>query len=94
MEKVPGPVDQPGNFLLAEDDRQPLEALWVRQILLHIPALQHLDVEESQRGNLDDDCAVRQFPVFQQIHLIAAKIVRSQMIEPLLYVLAERFHRM
>ncbi len=74
MEKVPGTVDQPRNFLLAEDDRQPLEAFWIGQIFLHIPALQHLDVEESKRGNLDDDCAVSQFPVFQQINLIAAKM--------------------
>ncbi len=94
MEQVPGTVDPPGNFLLAEDDRQPLEALGIWQILLHIPALQNLDVEESKRGNLDDNRAVRQFPVFEQIDLIAAKIVRSQVIEPLLHVLAERFHCM
>ena len=80
MEKVPGTVDEPGNFLLTENDRQTLEALWVGQILLHIPALQNLDIEESKRGNLDDDGAVSQFPVFEQINLIAAKIVRSQMI--------------
>ena len=93
MEQVAGTVDQPRNFLLAEHGRQSLEPLWVGQILLHIPALQNLTVEEPKRGNLDDDCAVRQFPVFEQIHLLAAKIVRSEVIEPLLYVLAKRFHR-
>ena len=93
MEKVPGTIDQPGNFLRAEDDRQPLEALWVGQILPHIPALQHLDVEEPKCTNLDDNCAVSQIPVFEQIDLIAAKIVRSQMIEPLVYSLAARLHR-
>ncbi len=85
MEQVPGTADQPGNFLLTEDDRQLLEALWVWQIVLHVPALQYLDVEESKRGNLDDDGAVRRSRVFEHIDLIAAKIVRSQVIEPLLY---------
>jgi hypothetical protein len=70
------------------------QALGVRQILLHIPALPHLDVEKSKHGNLDDNGAVRQFPVFEQINLITAKIVRSEMIEPLSYMLAECLHRM
>ena len=77
MEKVPGTVDQSRHFLLAENDRQSLEALRIRQIFLHVPALQHLDVEESKRRNLNHDCAVRQLPVFEQIHLITTKIVRS-----------------
>jgi hypothetical protein len=81
MKQVPGTVHQPGHFLLAKDDWQSLEALGIGQILFHISALQHLDIEEAKRGNLDDNCTVRQLPVFEQINLMAAKIVRSEMID-------------
>ena len=60
MEQVPCAVNQTGYFFLAENHRQTLGALRVRQILLHVAALQHPDVEEPERGDMDHDGTVHQ----------------------------------
>ena len=69
------------HFLLTEDDGQPLGALRIRELLLHVPPLQHAEVEEAQRRDLVHDRANSQFALVKQIDLVAAEIVGVDLVE-------------
>jgi hypothetical protein len=49
----------------------------IRQILFHIPSLEHLNVKETQSANVQDDGIDRQLSVPEQVGLIAPEIIRS-----------------
>jgi hypothetical protein len=51
----------------AEDDREASPALRIRQLLFHVPPLQHAQEEEANRGDRGDDAPHRQLSLFEQI---------------------------
>ena len=84
--------DQALHFLRAEDHRQPFPALRIRQVLFHVPPLQHAQKEEPERGDLGDDGAHRQLPLFEQIDLVAPEIVGADPVESTAAASVERLH--
>jgi hypothetical protein len=48
---------------------------------LHVPPLQHAEVEEAERGDLGDDRADGELPLFEQIDLVAAEIVGADLVQ-------------
>ena len=83
MEQGPRRVDQARHLVGTQNRRQALAMLRIGQLLLHIAPLEHLDVKESQRTDVQHDRADGEFLVFEQIRLVAAHVVRAEMIEPL-----------
>ena len=57
--------DQALDFLRAQDDREASPALRIRQVLFHVPPLQHAQEEEPERGDFGDDGPHRQLPLFE-----------------------------
>jgi hypothetical protein len=73
--------DQALHLLGAEHDREASPALRIRQVLLHVAALQHAQIEEAERGDFRDDTPHGQLPLLEQIDLVAAQIVGTEAIE-------------
>ena len=82
MIEILGAGDQPLNFFGAEDDRQASSALGIRQVFFHVPPLQHPEKEKPEGGNHGHHGAHFQLPLFEQEHLVAPEIVRTDAIEP------------
>jgi hypothetical protein len=55
--------------------------LRIRQLLFHVPPLQHAQEEKPQRGDLGDDRTDRQLPLFEQIDLITTERVGAHSVE-------------
>jgi hypothetical protein len=55
--------------------------LGVRQVFFHVPPLQHAEKEKPESGDLRHHGADRQFPLFEQEHLITPEVVRPDAIE-------------
>ena len=89
MIEILGAGDQPRDFVGAEHDGQALPPFRIRQVLFHVPPLQHAQEEEAQGRNLGDDGADRQLALFKQEDLIAPEIIRADAIQSLAGVSAK-----
>ena len=58
--------------------RQFLLPLGIRQIFLHVAALQHLYVKKPQRRDAQNDRRVGELSLFQQMDVISAQVVRAE----------------
>ena len=83
VKEILGARDQPLHFVRAEDDRQPARTLGIRQVLLHVPPLEHAQIEEAERRQLGDDRAHGQASLLEQVDLVAPEIVGTDAVEPL-----------
>ena len=90
MIEVAGTGDEPLDLVRAEHGRQPPSILRIRQVLLHVAALEDAQEEEPQGGDLDHDRAHGELAVFEQVDVIAPEIVRPDAVETFPGVLAKR----
>jgi hypothetical protein len=84
--------DQALHFLRAEDDREASPVLRIRQVLLHVPPLQHAQEEEPERGDLGDDGPDCKLPFFEQIDLVTPESVGAHSIESTAASSVKRLH--
>src|SRR5690242_11686584 len=88
--EIAGGVNQLSYFLRTEDLRNAMtDVLWVRNRVGREASLQRTHEEEPQTGSLRHDGSYRQFPFVQQIRLILAYLVRTELIGRLAEVTGE-----
>ena len=82
--------DEALHLLGAEDDRQPEPLFRIRQVLAHVPPLQHVAAEEPQRADLRDHGPDGEPSFLKKIEVVASELRRRKAIEARARVLAER----
>ena len=65
--EAPGRTNQLRDLLWTEDHRQPQALFWIRQILLHVSPLEHLDIEEAESANVQNNGVDGQLPGSEQV---------------------------
>ncbi len=75
------PGDEPLDLVRTEDHRQPIAALGIRQVLMHVPSPQHMATEEPQRAHVRDDGLDGNTALCEEGEVIAPDRVRTQPIE-------------
>jgi hypothetical protein len=78
--EIPRRANQLSDLIRTEDHRQPQALLWIRQILLHVAPLQHFDIEEAERANVQDDRVDGQLPRSEQVRVVAPKIIGTNLV--------------
>src|SRR4051794_123455 len=75
--------DEPRDVLLAENERQPSLFPWKWDVLQHVRALQRLHVYESERCYMLTNCLGSEFAVTEQMCLVSANVVGSELLDRL-----------
>src|SRR5579864_3666449 len=85
-------ADQQGDFIRAEDHRQPQALFWIRQILLHVSPLQHLDVEKAESANVQNNGVDGQFPGSEQVRVVTSKVIGTDLVDRRIDVASEMLY--
>ena len=70
-----------------------LAFLWVRQILFQIAPFKNLDVQEAQGTNVEDNGVPRELAFTQEVSVVAADVIGSDLNTRDADVLFETFER-
>ena len=82
-------VDQPCDFFLAQNVGQLLARLGIGQELAELVAVQRAHEEESQCGHVVLDRSRAELSLLEQIGLVAAQMIRTELVRRLAEVLGE-----
>ena len=74
------PIDQTGDFLGAENHRESSRDLRKGDVLQQVGALECLDEEEPERGDVELDCARPQLSLAQQVRLIRPQVALIELV--------------
>ena len=85
-------ANQLGNFTRAEDHRQPQAFFRIRQILLHVSPLEHLDIEEAESANVQNNGVDGQLPGSEQERVVAPKVIWTDLVNRRINVATEVFY--
>jgi hypothetical protein len=88
------PIDQTGDLLRGENHRESSRDLRKGEVLRQVGALERLDEEEPEGGDVELDRARPELPLAQQICLISAQVALIESVGWPAEILGESFDRL